>query len=71
MGFARFMATGLGRGLRIVVGLGLIAYGLLAMHGTAGTVVAIVALVPLALGSLNLCVLGPLLGAPFRGADLK
>jgi hypothetical protein len=71
MGFAKFMASAVGRGLRIVVGLVLIACGLFVMHGTAGTVVAIVGLVPLALGSLNLCLLGPLFGAPFRGADLK
>jgi len=40
------------------------------MKGTGGYVMAAVGIVPLALGSLNLCVLGPLLGAPFRGKDM-
>jgi hypothetical protein len=71
MGFAKFMASAAGRGLRIVVGLALIAYGLLAVHGTTGTVLALVGLVPLALGAFNICILGPLLGAPLRGSDLK
>lgn len=71
MGFAKFMATATGRGLRIVVGLALIAYGLLVVHGTTGTVLAVVGLVPLGLGTLNLCILAPFLGVPFRGADLK
>jgi len=71
MGFAKFMATVAGRGLRIVAGLALIAVGLLVVHGTAGTVLAIVGLVPIGLGTFNLCLFGPLLGAPFRGSDLK
>jgi len=70
MGFAKFMATAVGRGLRIVVGLALIAYGLLVVHGTTGTVLAVVGLVPLSLGAFNICILGPLLGAPLRGSDL-
>ena len=71
MGFAKFMATVAGRGLRIVAGLALIAYGLLVVHGTTGTVLALVGLVPLALGAFNICLFGPLLGAPLRGSDLK
>jgi len=71
MGFAKFMASAAGRGLRIVAGLALIAYGLLVVHGTTGTVLAVVGLVPIGLGAFNLCLFGPLLGAPFRGSDLK
>jgi len=71
MGFAKFMATAAGRGLRIVAGLALIAYGLLVLHGTTGTVLAVVGLVPLGLGIFNICLFGPLLGAPLRGSDLK
>jgi len=71
MGFAKFMATVAGRGLRIVAGLALIAYGLLVVHGTAGAVLAVVGLVPLGLGVFNICLFGPLLGAPLRGSDLK
>lgn len=70
MGFARFMASGLGRGLRVVVGLALIAWGLFVVKGTSGWIMAVVGLVPLALGVANVCVIGPLIGAPFSGKDL-
>jgi len=64
------MASGLGRGIRVVAGLALIGYGLMVMKGTNGYIMAAVGLVPLAFGALNICVLGPLLGAPFSGKDL-
>lgn len=71
MGFARFMASAAGRGLRIVTGLVLIPVGPLVVHGTLGIVVCLFGVVALAAGAFNFCLLGPLLGAPFRGADLK
>ena len=71
MGFAKFMASGLGRSLRIVAGLALIACGLWAVPGTAGKVLAIVGLVAFAAGLFNFCVIALLIGAPFRGADAK
>jgi hypothetical protein len=70
MGLARFMATGMGRGIRVVAGLALICYGLLVMKGTNGYILAAVGLLPIAMGSLNLCLLAPILGAPFSGKDL-
>ena len=70
MGFARFMASPWGRGARIVVGLALIYWGIASVGGMWGWVIAIAGLLPLALGVLNLCILGPLLGAPLKGADL-
>ena len=70
MGLARFMASGLGRGIRVVLGLALIGYGLFVMKGTGGYVLAVVGLVPIAAGVFNICALGPLLGAPFSGKDL-
>lgn len=69
MGLARFMASGLGRGLRIVAGLALIGWGLLMVKGTAGWIWAVVGLVPLAAGGMNFCLFGPLLSAPFWGKD--
>jgi hypothetical protein len=47
MGFAQFMSSGLGRGLRIVAGIILIAVGLAVVGGTGGIVLAVVGLVPL------------------------
>ncbi len=69
MGFARFMAGPVGRGLRVVVGLALIVIGI-AMGSGAGWVLAIVGLVPLIAGAANLCLFAPLFKAPFKGADV-
>jgi len=66
MAFAEFMATPLGRGLRIVFGGFLIYLGLNVLQGIAGTVVAVLGIVPIATGLLNICLLGPLFRAPFR-----
>lgn len=65
MPFAKFMASAAGRGIRIVLGLALIFWGLL--HGQ--TLLTVVGLVPLAAGVFNRCLIAPLIGAPFRGAD--
>ena len=67
MKFAEWMATPLGRGLRVAFGAVLIYVGLNVIQGTAGTVVALLGIVPIATGLLNICILGPLLGAPMRG----
>jgi hypothetical protein len=69
MAFAEFMATPPGRGLRVVFGGLLIYVGLNVVHGVAGTVVALLGIVPIATGILNLCILAPLLGVPFRGSS--
>lgn len=67
MAFATFMASPAGRGIRIVAGVALIYWGLL--YGSV--LLAVAGLVPLAAGVLNLCVLAPLIGAPFRGRDVR
>lgn len=67
---AAFMATSIGRLIRIVAGLVLIAVGLWGIGDTAGWIVAIVGLVPLAAGAANVCLIAPLLGVPLRGDDL-
>jgi hypothetical protein len=67
MGFAKFMASWTGRGLRIAIGLALITYGIMS-GGTLGYILAVVGLLALATGAFNVCVIAPLLGAPFSGA---
>ena len=69
MSFARFMASPLGRGTRIVLGLGLIVLGV-AVGGVIGWVIAIAGLLPLSLGVINGCILAPFLKVPFKGSDL-
>lgn len=65
--FVRFMVSPSGRALRVVAGVGLLASGLSRLHTTAGKVTAALALVPLGAGALDVCVLGPVLGAPLDG----
>jgi hypothetical protein len=70
MGFACFMASPLGRGGRIVLGLALIALGIGMVGGVLGWVMAVAGLPPLTLGIINGCVLAPFLKVPFKGSDL-
>jgi hypothetical protein len=66
MAFAEFMSTPLGRVLRVAFGALLIYVGLNVVQGVGGTVIALLGIVPIAAGLLNLCIIGPLLGAPVR-----
>ena len=68
MSFAAFMASGIGRGVRIAAGLLLIVWGLF-LGG--GVVAAIIGVLPLAAGVLDVCVLAPLFGGPFKGAEAR
>ena len=67
-GTFKFVASTTGRIVRVVAGLGLIAWGLL---GGGGLVPAIIGLVPLAAGMFDWCVFAPLFGAPFKGCDIR
>lgn len=66
MSFVSFMRTGPGRGLRIIAGAALIAGGI-AIGDSAGTIIAVVGLVPLAAGAFNVCLFAPLFGLDFLG----
>ncbi|MCL6645095.1 MAG: DUF2892 domain-containing protein [Dehalococcoidia bacterium] len=70
MGLATFMASTAGRLLRVVLGIVLIAIGV-TIGGPAGWVIAVIGLVPIAAGVANVCLIGPLIGAPFRGSELR
>lgn len=70
MSFARFMASPLGRGARIVIGIVLIGWGIGRVGGVTGWVIAVAGLLPLTLGIINGCILAPFLKVPFRGSDL-
>lgn len=71
MEFVSFMTGTTGRMLRVVVGLILMAVGLLVVKGTLGTVMAVIALIPIAAGTLDFCMVGAVLGYPFRGAAAR
>ena len=69
--FAVFMASGAGRLIRIVAGVALIAWGWSMRDQTLGIVLMIGGLVPLLAGVFNVCVIAPIIGAPFAGKDAQ
>jgi hypothetical protein len=75
MAFVSFMLSAAGRILRIVVGLGLIGWGVYlavaASNMTTGIILAVVGLLPLVAGLFDFCVFAPLFGAPFSGAKVR
>jgi hypothetical protein len=70
MGFARLMASPIGRLARIVAGLALIAVGFF-VQGAWGVVIGVVGAIPLLAGVFNVCLVAPLLRVPFSGARLR
>lgn len=71
MKFVKFMTSGMGRGARIVLGLIILSVGLLVVQGTLGLIMAVVALVPIAGGVFDYCLVGAALGYPFWGAEAR
>ena len=69
--FVTFMASGVGRLVRIIAGIVLIAAGLLVLQGTAGIILAIVGAVPLLAGLFDFCVFAPLFGNPLSGPKIR
>jgi hypothetical protein len=64
------MASPMGRGGRIVLGLLLIVVGIGVVGGLPGWIIAFAGLLPLTLGTINGCILAPILKVPFKGSDL-
>ncbi len=71
MGFAKFMASAAGRGLRIVAGIALVIAGFVWVTGVWGIVLAAVGVVVFLAGLLNFCLFAPIFGAPLSGAKLN
>lgn len=70
-GFFRFIASPVGRWVRIVAGLFLIALGVWLVQGIGGWILTIVGLVPLVAGVFDWCVFAPLFRLPFVGSRLR
>lgn len=66
-----FLASSIGRIVRIVAGVLLVAWGLLGLGGTAGIVVAVIGLVPLIAGLFDFCVFAPLFRLPLSGPRIR
>jgi hypothetical protein len=65
MNFLHFMNTPVGRVIRIVAGVVLIAVGI-AVGGTVGVAVAAFALLPIATGVFGVCPVNPLFGESMK-----
>ena len=71
MSFLRFMANPIGRSLRIVAGIVIVAVGLFTVGHTLGIALAAIGAVVFLAGALNFCLFAPFAGGPFRGAALN
>jgi hypothetical protein len=75
MGFANFMASATGRWLRVLAGLALIIGGLVLATTSSnivlGIILAVVGLVPLIAGTVDVSVFAPLFGAPLSGPKIR
>lgn len=69
-GLVQFLASQNGRALRALAGIALIVVGWL-VGGTAGWILGIVGVIPLAAGIFDFCLLAPLMGHAFWGRDIR
>jgi hypothetical protein len=65
--FVLFMVSPAGRWARFIAGIALVVGGLFIVGSAVGVIIALVGLVPLIAGSVDVCVFAPLLGYPFSG----
>ena len=69
MGFSKFMASTAGRAVRIVAGVMLIVVG--GLLGGGWWALAVVGLVPLTAGALDVCLFNVLFGQPLSGKAVR
>jgi hypothetical protein len=69
--FARFINSKSGRVTRIIAGAALLAWGVTHLDQSSGIIFIILGVVPLAAGSLDLCLISPLLGGPIAGGKVR
>jgi len=71
MTLVKFMTSSKGRVARMILGVILIALGQFVIKDTAGTVITVLALIPISGGIFDFCVVGTVLGYPFNGAKAR
>jgi len=71
MQLIKFLASTSGRWVRIIAGIILIGIGLFLIQNTGGLILAVVGLVPLLAGAMDLCIFAPLFGAPLSGKAIR
>ena len=67
MAVVKFMTSGMGRAARVVLGLVILSVGLFVVKGVPGTIMALVALIPISGGLFDFCLIGFALGYPLKG----
>ncbi len=67
----KFLASETGRWVRIVAGIVLVAAALLIVQNTGGIVLAVVGLVPLVAGLIDVCACAPLFGLSLSGKVIR
>ncbi len=70
MKFSQFMASSVGRILRVLAGATLIILGL-TMRSAGGYVLAVIGLLPFLAGIFDVCIFAPLLRMPFMGKAIR
>lgn len=65
MSFIKFMSSSTGRLARVLAGLVLVVVGF--ALGGGWLTLTVIGLIPLFAGAMNVCVLAPLIGQPFKG----
>ncbi len=71
MKFSQFMASGLGRVLRVVAGIALIYYGLFVLKNMTGYAIGAIGVAPLLAGVFDVCVFAPLFKMPLAGGAIR
>ena len=69
MGFPKFMASPASRAVRVIAGVALVVAG--ALLGGGWLALAVIGLVPLAAGALDLCLFNVLIGQPLSGKAVR
>jgi len=67
----KYLASPVGRIIRVVAGIVLVVLGLLVVKNVGGIILALVGLVPLVAGLFDFCVFAPLFGAPLSGPKIR
>jgi hypothetical protein len=69
MSFLHFMNSKVGRGIRVAMGVALLAIGL-AIGGGAGVGLAVFSVLPIATGLFGVCPVNPLFGQSMRACSV-
>jgi DUF2892 family protein len=69
--FARFINSTPGRIARIVVGAVLVIWGCVHLDESGAVMFIIAGLVPLAAGTVDICLISPLVGGPISGEKVR